>query len=85
MGSDLHTLDHPHDERSDLFLVRVWVADAAENPSSWRGKVQQVVSGEVQYFQGSEELVEAILGMLPQDDRASTRSVPPLPVLDEGL
>jgi hypothetical protein len=84
MGSDLHTLDHPHDERSDLFLVRVWVADAGENPSSWRGKVQQVVSGEVQYFHGSEELVEAILGMLPQEGRAGTRSIPPLPVLDEG-
>jgi hypothetical protein len=85
MGSDLHKPDHRYHGHSDLFLVRVWVADAGEGPSGWLGRVQQVVSGEVQSFRGPEELVEAILGMLPQSDRAESRPAPPLPVLEEGL
>jgi hypothetical protein len=84
MGSNSHELDQRYHGHSDLFLVRVWAANSGEDPSAWGGRVQQVVSGEVQYFHGPAGLVEAILGMLPKDDRAGTRSIPPLPVLDEG-
>ena len=43
--------------RSHLFTVRVWREDMGEGQWEWRGKVQQVSSGEAFYFREWQELI----------------------------
>jgi hypothetical protein len=42
--------DEPKDRRSHLFTVRVWREELGDDQFEWRGKVQQVDTGEAFYF-----------------------------------
>jgi hypothetical protein len=37
-------------ERSQLFLLRLWIEELGRGKMDWRGKIQHVNSGEVRYF-----------------------------------
>jgi hypothetical protein len=54
--------------RSHLFTVRVWQEELGNGQKEWRGKVQQVHSGEVRYFREWPTLVAALLKMLSEPD-----------------
>ena len=51
----------PH---SHLFTVRLWQEEVGSEQSEWRGKVQQVSTGEAYYFRGWEALISLLLQML---------------------
>jgi hypothetical protein len=65
-----------HLRRADLFLVRVWVEDAAGDEEdagersdgstqvAWCGRVQRVVDGEAHEFSGLQGLVDSLSAML---------------------
>jgi hypothetical protein len=69
-------------QRSNLFLVRLWIEDAKgnnsgaidENDARWRGKIQRVVNGETIEFQGWQGLVTNLSAML-SPGRADAPSV----------
>lgn len=69
MGSDRHS------ERSDLFLVRVWVSHAGGD-TTLRGKVQHAVNGEEHYFRDLPELPELLRAMMPGRTRRADLRVP---------
>lgn len=50
---------------SELFLVRVWLAQDSKGETEWAGKLQHVVSGKAAPFRGRPELIEVLLAMLP--------------------
>jgi hypothetical protein len=50
--------------RSHLFTVRLWREEVGSGQSEWRGKVQQVSTGEAHYFREWETLVCLLLQML---------------------
>ena len=54
--------------RSDLFLVRVWPAPDAEEISdpevAWHGRVQHVLTGEAHNFEDLRVLISKLEGML---------------------
>jgi len=52
----------PH---AHLFTVRVWLEDLGEGQHEWRGKVQDVTSGEARYFRKWSALRAFLLDMLP--------------------
>ncbi len=54
--------------RSHLFTVRVWQEELGNGQKEWRGKVQEVHSGEVRYFREWPALVAALLKMLSEPD-----------------
>ncbi len=61
------TTDHQRDKYgpyrpSQLFLLRVWMEGKKESngPERLSGKVQDPVSGQVQYFRGGMELVRIL-------------------------
>jgi len=54
--------------RSHLFTVRVWQEELGNGEKEWRGKVQEVHSGEVCYFREWPTLVTALLKMLSEPD-----------------
>jgi len=54
--------------RSQLFSVRVWREELAENQHEWRGKVQHVASGEASYFRDWDGLLMYLKEMLSLDD-----------------
>ena len=49
---------------SHLFTVRLWREEVSSGQSEWRGKVQQVSTGEAHYFREWEALVSILLQML---------------------
>lgn len=51
----------PH---SHLFTVRLWREEVGRGQSEWRGKVQQVSTGEAYYFRGWQALISLLLQML---------------------
>ena len=51
----------PH---SHLFTVRLWREEVGSGQSEWRGKVQQVSTGEAHYFREWEALISLFLQML---------------------
>ena len=51
----------PH---SHLFTVRLWREEVGSGQSEWRGKVQQVSTGEAHYFREWQALVSLLLQML---------------------
>jgi hypothetical protein len=67
---------HRHLRRTDLFLVRVWSkgtgdirgADGSKGKIEWYGKVQRVVSGESHEFSSLQDLVDALLAMLSDNE-----------------
>ena len=58
----------PHSPRSQLFSVRVWREELAENQHEWRGKVQHVASGEVYYFRQWSELASLMVAWLEEGE-----------------
>ncbi len=51
--------------RSYLFTVRLWLEELENGKSEWRGKVQQVTSGEVRYFRDWSTLIAFLQMFLP--------------------
>ena len=51
--------------QSHLFTVRLWQAHLGEGQTEWRGKLQQVLSGEARYFREWPVLIALLLAMLP--------------------
>ena len=49
--------------RPHLFLVRLWVEENGGEQPEWRGKVQQVVSGEAHDFHNTTMLVDLLRTM----------------------
>ena len=52
--------------RSHLFTVRVWLEDLGSGQFEWRGKVQDVGSGEAKYFREWSMLLVFLLETLSQ-------------------
>jgi hypothetical protein len=50
--------------QSYLFTVRLWREEVGGTQSEWRGKVQQVSTGEAHYFRDWSSLVAHLLEML---------------------
>ncbi len=67
----------PH-QPSQLFLLRVRIARANENqgPEDLAGKVQDPVSGQVQYFRGGMELVRILHRTISQKEASSPAETP---------
>jgi len=53
----------PH---SHLFTLRIWDEVLDGDQSEWRGKLQNVRTGEVRYLRDWSDLSSLINGMLPQ-------------------
>ena len=59
-------------QRSDLFLVRLWLKESddgsntgqASGQDRWHGKVQRVIDGEAHQFSSLQGLVDVLLVML---------------------
>lgn len=51
---------------SHLFTVRVWKEEIGAEQSEWRGKVQQVIGGDVRYFRDWASLAPLLLAMLSE-------------------
>lgn len=47
-----NSIEQSSDDRSHLFTVRLWREPMKSGRKEIRGKVQHVLSGEVQYFRG---------------------------------
>lgn len=52
---------HPH---AHLFTLRVWDEALGEGEAEWRGRVQEVSSGETGFFQGWTGLVATLTRLL---------------------
>ena len=66
MNADLvDTSDRSHEYSgpSQLFLLRVWLDDAASE-NDWHGRIQHSVTGEAHYFQTCAELRRIIRDMM---------------------
>lgn len=59
------TEDHTHPQ---LFMLRVWLEDLGDGRSEWRGRVQQVSSGDARYFRDWPTLVACLDRMLAKRD-----------------
>ena len=55
---------HDDNTRSHLFLVRLWDRDPASADTRPRGRVQHILSSEVNYFEGWPELVARLETLL---------------------
>jgi hypothetical protein len=59
-------MDQPESEHaSQLFTVRVWLEEVAQEHTEWRGQLLHVNSGEVRYFRDWQTLIVRLLAMLP--------------------
>jgi hypothetical protein len=58
----------PHHKHppTHLFAIRVWSEKLETGKHEWRGKVQNVTSGEGYYFRGWQALVELLQTQLPE-------------------
>ena len=65
--------DHQY-PRSHLFTVRVWREELGNDQSEWRGKVQNVHSGEALYFREWQALITALTKMLSEPANVESRS-----------
>ncbi len=52
-----HELQHP---RSHLFTVRLWQEELGQGETEWRGRVQNVASGDTAYFRNWPGLVATL-------------------------
>jgi hypothetical protein len=50
--------------RARTFIVRLWLEDLGDGNFEWRGRVQDVISGQVTFFRGWERLVATIVNTL---------------------
>ena len=55
---------HRHLGRSDLFLVRLWTENTATGSELAHGKVQRAVSGEADYFDDWQGLLDRLRAMV---------------------
>lgn len=53
--------------RSHLFTVRIWLGGLGEGRYEWRGKAQDVSSGETKYFRDWSMLLMFLQDMLSKD------------------
>jgi len=53
-----------HSPDSHLFTVRLWQEEVGSGQIEWRGKVQQVSTGEAHYFREWSTLIALLLQML---------------------
>ena len=67
--------------RSQLFLLRVWAERGSDGELVWRGRVQQIVSGETHSFDTWFRLLALLLSMLLATE--ATRDGRVLPREDE--
>jgi hypothetical protein len=58
----------PH---SHLFTVRLWREEVGNGQIEWRGKVQQISTGETHYFREWSALISLFLQMLPASESLS--------------
>jgi hypothetical protein len=62
------------EDRSQLFLLRVWTEDETDPQSEWSARLQHVFSGESHTFRACPQLVEVLLrlsdaeGQDPQEE-----------------
>jgi hypothetical protein len=56
---------------SRSFTLRVWREELGSGRGEWRGRVQNVTSGEVRYFRGWSMLAACIQEMLGSDIEGS--------------
>jgi hypothetical protein len=61
-------MDQDQLHRSHLFTVRLWAEDIGHGQTEWRGRVQQVTSGEAYYFRDWPTLIAHLLKLLPPSE-----------------
>jgi hypothetical protein len=59
--------DRP-EQRSQLFMLRLWPEELGSGQIDWRGRVQHVNSGETRYFRDWPTLLAFLEGLLPKLD-----------------
>ena len=64
-----------------MFLLRVWADQGSDGEIVWRGRVQQIVSGETHSFETWSLLIKLLLTMLLATE--ATRDERALPRKDE--
>ncbi len=65
-------MDKSEAERSYLFLVRIWIEELDANENEWRGRAQNIVTGQAAYFRNWDGLIQALEQLL-QGERASAQ------------
>ena len=63
--------------RSHLFTLRVWDEETGEGQVEWRGKLQDVMSGETRAFRDWPTLIALITRMLPHGHVSPGHAQPP--------
>lgn len=63
---------HP---RLHLFTLRVWEEALGEGKAEWRGRVQEIGSGETAYFRDWPGLVATLTRLISESARLEERSV----------
>jgi hypothetical protein len=56
---------HRQDRAVHVFTVRVWLEPLSESEAEWRGRIQDVNTGETYYFREWSTLIEDLIAMLP--------------------
>ena len=56
--------DQPGEVRSELYLLRVWVAPGPGNATGYRGKLQPVLGDDSYCFSGAAELLALLASVL---------------------
>jgi hypothetical protein len=51
-------------ERSHLFLVRIWLEELGDGATEWRGRAQNITTGQAVYFRDWNGLAEVLLQMV---------------------
>jgi hypothetical protein len=67
--TDLEQNENGTHRPSQLFLVRVWIEriNKSDKPEDLAGKVQDPVSGQVQYFSGGMQLVRILFRLMRKE------------------
>lgn len=63
-------------ERSHLFLVRIWLEELGQDEQEWRGRAQNIATGEALYFRGWTGLVTVLQEMAHAKREGMERIVP---------
>ncbi len=56
--------DNPSAQKSQLFILRVWLEEVGNEQMDWRAKIQHVESNEVRYFRNWSSLEAFVEGLL---------------------
>ncbi|RME65452.1 MAG: hypothetical protein D6790_01815 [Caldilineae bacterium] len=57
----------PRSPPSHFFTLRLWKEDVDAETPIWRGRLQNLASGEVRYFQDWEALVERLMELMVEE------------------